>query len=107
MHQLGSHADVTGDLGMLGRIALFHAEEATGIDLDGFGGVIYQDAPNLQIVLLMTWDLNMTILVMPTVIMGHILVDIATVKQDGMEVAATIVCIKCRIKKNYLYFYIH
>lgn len=90
MHQLGSHADVTGDLGMLGRIALFHAEEATGIDLDGFGGVIYQDAPNLQIVLLMTWDLNMTILVMPTVIMGHILVDIATVKQDGMEVAATI-----------------
>lgn len=65
-----------------------------------------QNAQILQIVPATTWDSNMIILAMPIVIMGNILVDIATVKQDGMEVAATIVCITCLILKNLLGFFL-
>lgn len=89
---------------MLGRIAPFLAEEVTGVDQDQFGIMMCQNAQILQIVPATTWDLKMIILAMPIVIMGNILVDIATVKQDGMEVAATIVCTKGLILWNFCLF---
>lgn len=88
--------DATGNPGKRGRNVQHLVVVDTGTDQEEFGTRMFLNVMVLQNVQVMTWGVIMIMLAMQFAITVHIQVEFeaASVKQDGMECVAAIVCIK-------------
>lgn len=88
--------DATGNPGKRGRNVQHLVVVDTGTDQEEFGTRMFLNVMVLQNVQAMTWGVIMIMLAMQFAITVHIQVEFeaASVKQDGMECVAAIVCIK-------------